>query len=96
MYVYAVFYLLIALIILFIRAFKGPHRFHRLQAINAMTTIMMLLIATHGFLKGRPEFIDLAIVFSLTAVISMVATYKFVKFQKLGWPTEAIDDEGDI
>ncbi|MFV0320781.1 MAG: monovalent cation/H+ antiporter complex subunit F [Alphaproteobacteria bacterium] len=96
MYIVAIIFLLLSLCILFARAAAGPHRFHRLQAINSMSTIIMLIIAVHGFLNGRPEFLDLAIVFSLTSTIGMVAVFKFVKFQKLGWPTEAKDDRGDI
>lgn len=96
MYVMAAIYLMIALVIVFIRALLGPGRFSRLQAINSMATLIMLLIATHGFLNNRPEFLDIALVFALTSTIGMVTVFKFVKFGKLGWPVESDDDEGDI
>lgn len=96
MYVAATLFLLLSLIILFIRALIGPGRFQRLQAINSMTTIIMLLIVTHGFLNSRPDFLDLALVFALTSTIGMITAFKFVKYGKLGWPVEADDDQGDI
>ena len=74
------FAVLIALGIALIRAFLGPTMFDRILAVNSIGTKTVLLIATLGFLTGRPEFLDIAIVYALINFIGIVAVLKFVKY----------------
>jgi multicomponent Na+:H+ antiporter subunit F len=44
----------------------------------------MLLLAVLGFLNGRPEFLDLAIVYGLLNVIGTIAVLKYFRRGDLG------------
>ena len=48
-----------------IRALLGPTLYDRVLALNTFGTKTVLLIAVLGFLAGRPEFLDLALVYAL-------------------------------
>ena len=43
----------------------------------------VLLIALLGFLTGRPDFLDIAIVYAMINFIAVVAVLKFVKYGDL-------------
>ena len=49
----------------------------------------MLLLAVMGFLTGRPEFLDLAIVYGLLNVIGTIAVLKYFRHGDLGDPGDA-------
>lgn len=66
------------------RAALGPTVFDRLQAANTVGTVAMLLLALFGFLNGRPEFLDLALVYGLLNVIGVIAVLKFFRQGDLG------------
>jgi multicomponent Na+:H+ antiporter subunit F len=42
------------------------------------------LLAVIGFLTGRPDFLDLAIVYGLLNVIGTIAVLKFFQYGNLG------------
>ena len=92
------FGLLVAMAMTLVRAMKGPTVFDRILAVNTFGTLTVALIAVYGFLSGRPEFLDIALVYALINFIGTIAVTKFIKFRGLGHPhTEAgVDDEGDI
>jgi multicomponent Na+:H+ antiporter subunit F len=48
----------------------------------------MMMLAVFGFLTGRPEFLDLAILYGLLNVIGTVAVLKFFRYGDLGDPGE--------
>ena len=79
---------LVTMLIALIAAVRGPTVFDRILAINMFGTKTVLLIAVAGFLKGRPEWLDLALVYALVNFIGTVAVLKFVRFGNL-----ARDDE---
>ena len=65
------------------------------QAMNAppatvrvplMFAVAMLLLAVIGFLTGRPDFLDLAIVYGLLNVVGTIAVLKFFRYGDLGEP----------
>ena len=66
------------------RAALGPTIFDRLQAANSIGTCAMLLLAVMGFLFGRPEFLDLALVYGLLNAIGVFAVLKFLRQGDLG------------
>lgn len=61
-------------------ALRGPTVFDRLLAVNMFGTKTILLIAVAGFLNGRPEWLDLAIVYALVNFSGMIAVLKFARF----------------
>jgi multicomponent Na+:H+ antiporter subunit F len=78
--------LLVALALALVRAILGPTVFDRVQAGNTIGTLAVLLLAVIGFLTGRPEFLDLAIIYGLLNVVGTVAVLKFFRFGDLGEP----------
>ncbi|MEK9673797.1 MAG: monovalent cation/H+ antiporter complex subunit F [Rhodospirillaceae bacterium] len=87
---------LVAMILVLTRALKGPTVFDRILAVNAFGTLTVLLIAVVGFLQGRPEFLDLALVYALINFIGTIAVTKFINFQDMGHGSTAESDPGDI
>jgi len=83
--------LLITLALALVRALLGPTVFDRLVAANSIGTLAMLLLATIGFLTGRPEFLDLAIVYGLLNVVGTIAVLKFFRYGDLGDPGQPED-----
>lgn len=65
------------------RAIMGPTVFDRILAVNSFGTKTVLLIAVYGFLTGRPDFLDLALVYALMNFIGTIAVMKFTRFGDL-------------
>ncbi|MBT3396774.1 MAG: pH regulation protein F [Alphaproteobacteria bacterium] len=59
-----------------VRAISGPTVYDRVLAVNMMTTKTTLLIALLGFLAGRPEFLDIALVYALINFVSVIAVLR--------------------
>jgi len=87
MFAVAAIALLVTLVFALLRAALGPTVFDRALAVNAIGTVSMLLLAVMGFLNGRPEFLDLAIVYGLLNVIGTIAVLKFFRYGDLGAST---------
>ena len=81
--------LLVTLTLAIVRAALGPTVFDRVQAANTIGTVAMLLLAVIGFLTGRPDFLDLALVYGLLNVIGTVAVLKYFRRGDLGYPDDA-------
>jgi multicomponent Na+:H+ antiporter subunit F len=75
--------LLATLALLLVRAVLGPTIFDRLLAANATGTVAVLLLAVIGFLNGRPEFLDLAIVYGMLNIVGTIAVLKFFQYGNL-------------
>ena len=75
--------ILIAMTLAMVRAILGPTVYDRVLAVNAFGTKTVLLIAALGFLTGRPEFLDLAIVYALINFIGTIAVLKFIQYGTL-------------
>jgi multicomponent Na+:H+ antiporter subunit F len=77
------------------RALAGPTVYDRILSVNAFGSLTVLFIAVYGFLTGRPEFLDIALVYALINFIGTIAVTKYVKYAHLGLPL-AEDDEADL
>jgi len=75
--------LLATLALLLARAVLGPTIFDRLLAANATGTVAVLLLAVIGFLTGRPEFLDLGIVYGMLNIVGTIAVLKFFQYGSL-------------
>jgi multicomponent Na+:H+ antiporter subunit F len=71
---------LIVMAVALARAFLGPTLYDRILAVNNFGTKTVLLIATIGFLRGRPDFLDIAIVYALINFISIIAVLRFFEY----------------
>ena len=84
MFMAATLALLVTLALMIVRLALGPTVFDRLQTANSIGTVAMLLLATLGFLRGRPDFLDLALVYGFLNIIGTIAVLKFFKYGDLG------------
>lgn len=75
------------------RAALGPTVFDRILALNMFGTKTVLLIAVISFLAGRPDFLDLALVYALMNFIGVIAVLRFAKFGHFADPEEPESDE---
>lgn len=62
------------------RAFTGPTVYDKILGINMFGTKSVLFIAVVGFFNGRPDFLDIAIVYALINFIGMVAVLRFFEY----------------
>jgi multicomponent Na+:H+ antiporter subunit F len=76
------------------RAFLGPTVYDRILAVNTFGTKTVLLIAVLGFLTGRPDFLDIAMVYALINFIGTIAVLKFFRFGDLGAGDRADESGG--
>ena len=79
MAVAAVAALVVTVFLALIRAYLGPTVYDRVVAVNAIGTMTVLLIAAVGFLMGRPEFLDIALVYALINFIGTIAVLRYIK-----------------
>ena len=69
--------ILVVMILAIIRAVIGPTLYDRILAVNMFGTKTVLLISLLGFVMGRPEFLDIAIVYALINFISVIGVLHF-------------------
>jgi multicomponent Na+:H+ antiporter subunit F len=93
MFAFAVAAMLVTLTGALALALRGPGLFDRAQAVNTAGTVAVLLLALIGFLTGRPDFLDIAIVYGLLNVIGTIAVLKFFRYGDLGEPGSGQDRE---
>ncbi len=77
----AVAALVVALGLVLVRALLGPTLYDRVLAVNAFGTKTVLLLALLGFLMGRPDFLDIAILYTLINFVSTIAVLKFFRYR---------------
>lgn len=75
--------ILVTMALAIIRAFVGPTLYDRILAVNMFGTKTVLIIAVLGFLMGRPEFLDIALVYALINFIAVIALLKYFKYGNL-------------
>ena len=83
MFTAATIALMITMAFAVIRAFVGPTLYDRILAVNMFGTKTVLIIAVLGFLMGRPEFLDIALVYALINFIGVIALLKYFKYGNL-------------
>lgn len=88
--------LMVAMALALVRAYAGPTLYDRILAVNAFGTKTVLMIAVLGFLMGRPEFLDIALVYALINFIGTIAVLKFFRYGDLGRAGGHAGDEDGI
>jgi multicomponent Na+:H+ antiporter subunit F len=76
MYSIVTILILVAIAVGLVRAFRGPTLFDRVMAGNMIGTLTVLLVAVLGFMNGRPEFLDIALVYVLISFVSTIAVLR--------------------
>ena len=72
--------ILFVMVLALLRAFLGPTLYDRILAVNMFGTKTVLLIAVLGFLSGRPDFLDIALVYAMMNFISVIAVLRFFEY----------------
>ena len=83
MFAAAMIGVMVSMFLALVRAILGPTVVDRVLAANMIGTKTVLLIAVSGFLFGRPEWLDLALLYALMNFIGMIALLRFTKFENL-------------
>ena len=92
MFIAAALAILVTMALAMTRALLGPTVYDRILAANMFGTKTVLIIAVLGFLTGRPDFLDIALVYALINFIGVVAVLKFIRYGELGWSAKPEDD----
>jgi len=95
MFFVAIIGVAVTMLLLLLRALLGPSAYDRILAVNLFGTKTVLFVAVLGFLNGRPEFLDLGLIYALINFIGTIAVLKFMQYGDLGWD-EASKDEPDV
>ncbi|MFT4714963.1 MAG: multicomponent Na+:H+ antiporter subunit F [Paracoccaceae bacterium] len=80
----AIIALFVAMAIVLIRLFAGPSLYDRVLAVNLFGTHTVLFIGVLGFLTGRPDFLDIALLYALINFVGTIAILKFFRYRSLG------------
>lgn len=73
---------LVSMVLAVVRAYLGPTLYDRILAINTFGTMTVLLISVLGFLMGRPEFLDIALVYALISFITIIGIMRFFEYNQ--------------
>lgn len=92
MFVATMIGLLATMVLALARALAGPTLYDRILSINSFGTKTVLFIAVVGFLAGRPDFLDIALVYALINFVGTVAVMRLTHYGDLG----AKDEEGAL
>ena len=76
--------ILISMLLALVRALLGVSLYDRILALNTFGTITVLFISVFGFLNGRPEFLDIALLYALINFIATIAVLKFFEYGDMG------------
>lgn len=82
MYALTAVTLLLVMSFALVRAFKGPTLYDRILAVNNFGTKTVLLLAIIDFMAGRPDFLDIAIVYALINFISIIGVLRFFEYSE--------------
>lgn len=75
---------LLTMALALVRALKGPTVYDRIMSVNAFGTLTVLLIAVLGFLSGRPDFLDIALLYAVINFIATIAVSRYVRSARSG------------
>ena len=92
MFVAGIAAILVSLTLLVARALRGPTTFDRLVAANSIGVAAIMLLALYGFFIGRPEFLDIGLLYALLNSVATFAVLKFWRHGSLGHSGE--NEEG--
>ncbi|MBL8259506.1 MAG: pH regulation protein F [Candidatus Competibacteraceae bacterium] len=95
MFVAAALGVLVCMVLAMARAVLGPTVYDRIVAVNSFGTLTVLLIAVLGFMSGRPDFLDIALVYAFISFIGTLAVLKFIRYGDMGWPRNVAEESRD-
>ncbi len=85
--------LIFSSLLLLLRVYLGPTLYDRVIAVNSFGTMAVLMIGVIGFLKNRPDFLDIALLYALINFIGTIAILKFFRYKMID--TQQVHDKGE-
>lgn len=82
---------MVSMVLALVRALLGPTVYDRVLALNIFGTKTVVLIAVMGFLTGRPDFLDLGLVYALINFIGTIAVLRFFEHGGLAGPVSGAE-----
>lgn len=76
------------------RSLLGPSLYDRVLAVNVFGTKTVLFLAVTSFLTGRPDFLDLALVYALINFIGVLAVLQFFQSREMRRQFERSGEQG--
>jgi len=83
----------VSMVLVLVRLFSGPTLYDRVLALNVFGNKTVLVIGVLGFLTGRPDFLDIALLYALINFVGTIAILKFFRYRAIGDVTRAARDE---
>lgn len=78
--------LVVAMALMLVRAFMGPTLYDRVLAVNSFGSKIVLLLGMLGYVMGRPEFLDIAILYAMINFVATIAILKFFRYRSFQVP----------
>ncbi len=75
--------LLVSALVILARVYLGPSLYDRVIAVNSFGTLAVLIIGVVGFATGRPDFLDIALLYALINFVGTIAILKFFRYKML-------------
>lgn len=79
----AAFFLLISMALMLGRLLAGPTLYDRLLAVNSFGTKTVLFLCVFCLVIGRPDGVDIALLYALMNFIATIAVLKFFNYRAL-------------
>ena len=95
MFEVATYMILFAMLLALVSAIICQSVYDKILAVNIFGTVTVLFISLFGFLTGRPDFLDIALVYALINFIATLAVLKFFEYGDMGRSSH-INEEADI
>jgi multicomponent Na+:H+ antiporter subunit F len=92
MFILTIFLLFIAMALVLFRLFTGPTVYDRVLAVNSFGTHTVLFIGVVGFLSGRPDFLDISLLYALINFVSTIAILKYFRYRRIGNSPQNIEE----
>ncbi|MEE2567364.1 monovalent cation/H+ antiporter complex subunit F [Hyphobacterium marinum] len=73
----------VAMALMLARLFAGPSLYDRVLAANSFGTKTVLLLLIFSLLTGRPDGVDIALLYALINFIATIAILKFFRYRSL-------------
>jgi len=77
------FLIIITMALMLMRLIGGPTLYDRLLAVNSFGTKTVLFLCVFCFIIGRPDGVDIALLYALMNFIATIAVLKFFNYRAL-------------
>jgi multicomponent Na+:H+ antiporter subunit F len=77
---------LIGMLLLLARAAMGPTFYDRVLAVNSIGTKAIVAIGLLGYMTGRPDFMDIALMYAMINFVATIAILKFFRYRSFQVP----------